>query len=81
MTDTTTRITRLLDTAFPNAAPIDLTANIYDALPDLDRLGLFQLAADVEREFSLELGEDDMATIATVADLVGLVDRLRGLAK
>jgi len=48
-----------------------------DQIPQWDSLGALRILLAVEEEFSIQLGEQDMARVRSVADLIAMVERAR----
>lgn len=57
------------------AAEITRAARLVDDL-GMDSLDAVELAIAAERQFDITLGDDQVAALRTVADLIGLVERL-----
>jgi acyl carrier protein len=74
-----TKLRVLLDRAKPGSSPA-VAVTEATAFTDLqfDSLALIELANDVEEEFKLTIGDEDLVTLKTVGQLVDLVARRTG---
>lgn len=54
-------------------------SGLFGALPELDSLGVLELIANLEEEFAIEFGADDITdeTFGTVGSLTSYIDSAR----
>ena len=79
MTDTATRIRRILSDQFGDAAYPD-SANLILNI-GADSLDTVELAMQIEEAFGIELPHDALDTVATVGDLITMVDGMQAPAQ
>ncbi len=60
-------------------AELTSASGLFGALPELDSLGVLELIANLEEEFGIEFGSDDITdeTFGTVGSLTSYIDSVR----
>lgn len=76
--NTTERVTRIIAEHI-GGQPAAITPESTFGDLGCDSLDLIELGMECEDEFSIELADQEIAEVKTVADLVGLVDRIAAL--